>query len=103
MKDIIEYHIAGFQLTIYTRSYIVEATPENEASCGQNDDRELPHWVFHSRHAIWLSREFAPISLRAIQGERIRRNILRRLQLTMEPGKGRPAYVMRKVREMLPH
>ncbi|MCI0612171.1 hypothetical protein L0244_04195 [bacterium] len=80
MRHTIEFRIAGFQLFIYPSSFLVEVMPENRTGPRRDNFEELPAWVFHSKHAIWLTRENASNFHRALQGERIKRSILIKLQ-----------------------
>ncbi|MCI0412288.1 hypothetical protein L0222_05730 [bacterium] len=80
VKYVIEHRIAGFQLILHPGSYIVEVMPENELVSFVNQTKELPDWIFYSKHAIWLSRENTSIFQRAERGDQFKRIILSRLQ-----------------------
>ncbi|HSE40076.1 MAG TPA: hypothetical protein VLH08_04860 [Acidobacteriota bacterium] len=70
--------IEGFQLDLNHAAYLVEVTPVKNRQNEQNV-KELPDWVFHSKHAIWLTSGSAELVDRAMAGERIKQKLLQRL------------------------
>lgn len=80
MAAFVEFCVDGFLLKINRAGYLVEV---HEAAIGcdcQGELGKLPDWVFHSKHAIWLSEEGASVLIRAVRGEEIKKRLLTRWQ-----------------------
>ena len=71
-----EYYLDGFRLKVNDFAYLVEV----EINFGTNDSKvqlkDLPDWVFDSRHAIWLTVDDLPIEERATRGDQIRKKLI---------------------------
>jgi hypothetical protein len=69
--------VEEFQLELNHSALLVEVSPANGNGDVQ-DFGKLPRWVFHSKHAIWLTAGTKPIVDRAIAGEHIKHTLLQK-------------------------
>lgn len=71
-----KYCLDGYLLKVNDLAYLVEIEINRENKAGKIRLEDLPHWIFDSRHAIWLTVEDLPIKDRATHGDRIRDKLL---------------------------
>jgi hypothetical protein len=62
-------------------SYLVEVD-RNEKCDGTDNFQDLPAWIFESRYAIWLSAGEAPVRIRALEGEQIKKELMTRFAIS---------------------
>ncbi len=67
--------VQQFQLEVNDAAYLVEVSVHNGNAEGVEELNKLPGWVFQSKHAIWLSRKSGTLIDRAMEGERIRKEL----------------------------
>jgi len=72
-SDVQIFHFENFMLTIHPSCCLVVVT--NSSRDSQNKVEDVPHWVFDSKHVIWLTEEDKPILHRAQKGEAIRKRL----------------------------
>lgn len=77
MSQVHQYYLGGFLLKVNDLAYLVEIEPASEKPLHRADPSDLPDWVFHSEHAIWLTGDKIPIKDRAARGDRIRKKLKR--------------------------
>ena len=70
------YYLNGFQLTVHQESYLVYVHPWTGKAPRQDELSDLPDWILHSHSAIWLCDEDGSLYRRAIDGDRIKEQIL---------------------------
>jgi len=76
MSQIHEYCLDGFHLRVNDFAYLVEIEINPESKACNIQLKDLPDWIFDSRHAIWLTVDDLPIKDRATRGDRIRENLI---------------------------
>jgi adenylate kinase len=67
-----QFYLANAALAIYEDAYLVKVDTHKNDLHPADRLTDLPDWVFHSRNAIWLTEEDAPLSIRAQHGELIK-------------------------------
>ena len=77
MSDFRKFYISGLVLTVYDASYLVEVEQAGGDLPQNNQFSDLPEWVFRSKNAIWLAVENAPVLRRALDGEMIKKKLVR--------------------------
>jgi hypothetical protein len=77
MPQIHQYYLHGFLLKVDDFAYLVEIKPTSEKPLNKDRPADLPDWIFHSQHAIWLTDENLPIKDRAARGDRIQEMLKR--------------------------
>jgi hypothetical protein len=80
MSKIEQFHIGEFLIHVDEGTYLVEVKQTNSAPSFHTIE-DLPHWVFASRYAIWLTEGDAPIRDRAAEGERIKQRFIKQLNV----------------------
>jgi hypothetical protein len=73
MSEISKYYFKNFSLILDRDSYIVEVHPAVDDPPRRNHVEDLPDWVFHSKLAIWLTQNDAPVYERSVAGEIIKK------------------------------
>lgn len=73
-----QFRIEEFVIHVDEGTYLVEVY-QNDEDVAFQTIADLPNWVFASRYAIWLTGGDAPVRDRALQGERIKQHLLKRL------------------------
>lgn len=87
MIDALEIWLAGYCLEIYNASYLVQVTTERHKRSANTELRNVPDWVFHSKHAIWLTDEDASMLDRANHGDGIKKQLQPAYErLLVQPG-----------------
>ena len=76
MSRVNKYCLDGYLLKVNDLAYLVEIEINRENKAGKIRLEHLPHWIFDSRHAIWLTVEDLPIKDRATRGDRIRKRLM---------------------------
>jgi hypothetical protein len=76
MAEIQRFYLDQFVLTVNKACYLVEVETSTERKPVRNQLKDLPSWVFESKHAIWLKIKKANIAERAREGERIRHELM---------------------------
>jgi hypothetical protein len=71
-----QYCLDGYLLKVNDLAYLVEVEINRENKADRIRLEDLPHWIFDSRHAIWLTLEDLPIKDRAAHGDRIREKLI---------------------------
>ena len=71
-----QFCLDGYLLKVNDLAYLVEIEINRENKAGKIRLEDLPHWIFDSRHAIWLTIENLPIKDRARHGDRIREKLI---------------------------
>ena len=80
MTRIEQFRIDEFVIQVDEGTYLVEVyQKDDEVPLKTLDD--LPNWVFASRYAIWLTGGDAPVRERALEGERIKRSLMKRIEV----------------------
>lgn len=79
MSDTAQYYFEGLEIVVHLKSYLVEVRHTGNRSVPDNKLSDLPDWVFHSKSAIWFLEENAPYQRRALDGERIKRELSSRI------------------------
>ena len=74
------YVIEGFQLDINHAAYLVDVTPAKKGVKEQTV-RDLPDWIFQSKHAIWLTSGSAQLIDRALEGDRIKKKLAQKFSM----------------------
>jgi hypothetical protein len=80
MSKIERFHIGEFLIQVDEGTYLVEVD-HAASSHSFHTIEDLPHWVFASRYAIWLTAGDAPIRDRATEGERLKQQFLKQLNV----------------------
>lgn len=75
MRSVTKYCLDGYLLNVNDLAYLVEIEINRENKAGKIRLEDLPHWIFDSRHAIWLTLEDLPLKDRATHGDRIRKRL----------------------------
>ena len=75
-RSINQYCLDGYVLKVNDLAYLVEIERNCENKAGKIRLEDLPHWIFDSRHTIWLTVEDLPIKDRATHGDRIRKRLM---------------------------
>jgi len=73
MSEISKYYFENFSLILDRASFLVEVHPAVEDPPRRNHVEDLPDWVFHSKLAIWLTQNEAPVYERSVAGEIIKK------------------------------
>lgn len=76
MSDTVQLSIDEFELTVFDTAYLVEVRKTNKKSETKVEELKLPDWTFRSQHAIWLTDEKVPITIRAANGEKIKKQLM---------------------------
>ena len=71
-------YIDGFLLSIVDSAYLIKVEPANGTTGKYSSAGNLPDWIFHSVHAIWLTQDDAPLMDRAIKGDEIKHQIMKK-------------------------
>lgn len=71
-----EYHVNGFVLQVSNRGLIVRVHETQQEHHLTNQLIDLPDWVFHSHHAIWLADGRSTMYDRALAGEEIKKKLM---------------------------
>lgn len=79
MSEVCRFYWKDLVLTVYNTTYLVEVERAKEPPA-QDKLEDLPEWTLHSRNAIWLLNEDAPIVRRAMNGESIRKELLENIR-----------------------
>jgi hypothetical protein len=79
MAEIQRFYLDRFVLTVNKACYLVEVETSFDRERRVNQLKDLPSWVFESKHVIWLKDEKANIAERAREGERIRHELMQTL------------------------
>ena len=77
MAQTVRIYVNGFLLKILDSAYLVQVEPANGNTGRYASISNLPGWIFHSAHAIWLTKENAPMIDRARKGDEIKHQILK--------------------------
>jgi len=80
MTKIEQFHIGEFEIHVDEGTYLVEVC-RNHSHGSFHRIEDLPNWVFASRYAIWLEVGDAPIRDRAVEGERVKQQLLKEMNL----------------------
>lgn len=80
MSKIEQFHIGEFLILVDEGTYLVEVD-QLSSSYSFHTIEDLPHWVFASRYAIWLTAGDAPIRDRAAEGERIKQQFMKQINV----------------------
>jgi len=75
-----QFRIEEFVIHVDEGTYLVEVYKNDDEDPLQSIE-DLPNWVFASRYAIWLSGGDAPVRDRALEGERIKQDLMKRIQV----------------------
>jgi hypothetical protein len=75
-----QFRIEEFVIHVDEGTYLVEVY-RNDDEYPLQSIEDLPNWVFASRYAIWLSGGDAPVRERALEGERIKQDLMKRIQV----------------------
>ncbi len=74
-----KYYLDGLELTLDQELFLVEVQySDSLVRDAEHSVSQLPEWIFTPQLGIWLTRDGASIQERAIQGEAIRREMMRR-------------------------
>lgn len=76
MAQSARFYVDGFLLKILESAYLVQVEPANGGTARYAQPASLPRWIFQSSHAIWLTRDDAPLVDRARRGEEIKHRIM---------------------------
>ena len=74
MSSPVEFYIGNLKLEVIDDAYLVEVSFIDEPPY-QNKLRDLPEWALSSKNAIWFLQEDQPITTRAKNGDRIRKDL----------------------------
>jgi hypothetical protein len=80
MSKIEQFHIGEFLIQVDEGTYLVEVG-RTRSTPSFHTIEDLPHWVFASRYAIWLTAGDAPIRDRAAEGERIKQQFIKQISV----------------------
>ena len=80
MSKIEQFRIEEFVIKVDEGTYLVEIY-QNDEDVSIQTIEDLPNWVFASRYAIWLIGGDAPVRERALEGERIKQQLFKRIQV----------------------
>ena len=75
MAEIHSYYIGHLKLDVNPQAYLVKVSFVEEPPC-QNGLRDLPEWTLGSRNAIWFMQEDLPYNSRAVNGDKIKEELL---------------------------
>jgi hypothetical protein len=67
-----QYQLQGFTIAVHPSKKRIDVRP---CETQDKDSLKIPNWIFDSPDAIWIAEGSAPLSVRAIRGEQIRRKI----------------------------
>jgi len=70
-----EFSVKGYRLTVFEKGYLVKVSPSG-IHAERKNGVQLPEWCFQSEHAIWLTEESAPLSIRALNGDKIKQQLM---------------------------
>ncbi|HJZ11218.1 MAG TPA: hypothetical protein VJ521_03655 [Acidobacteriota bacterium] len=76
MAHTLQFQVGPFELDVNDDCYLVSVRETRSGSNHQSRYSEIPAWVFHSKHAIWLMDEESSILERATKGELIKKRLL---------------------------
>jgi len=77
MIDVMHYHVDDMLINVSPASYLV-IVQRTEGPSYLNQVRDLPDWVFTSKHVIWLTDEKLTVGERARNGEVVKRSLMNR-------------------------
>ena len=75
-----QFHIGEFLIQVDEGTYLVEVN-FTDSNPSFHRIQDLPNWVFASRYAIWLTAGDAPIRDRALEGERVKQELLKQMNV----------------------
>jgi hypothetical protein len=67
-----QYQLGGFTLAVHRTKKRIDVRP---CKIENGDSVRIPKWIFESPDAIWIADGPAPLSVRVIRGEQIKRKI----------------------------
>jgi hypothetical protein len=70
------FYLHDYELTVHNKSFLVLVSQLSNLSSHQNRSSDLPEWAFHSPHAIWLQKNNGSMIQRAMEGEKIKAELL---------------------------
>jgi hypothetical protein len=66
------YQLGGFTLAVHRTKKRIDV---RAGKIENQDSLKIPKWIFESEDAIWIADGPAPLSVRVIRGEEIKRKI----------------------------
>jgi hypothetical protein len=72
----LQYFLDGYVLTLHNKAFLVYVNHSKERLSHQDTTAALPDWVFHSDHTIWLLETDDDLYHRALDGERIKAELM---------------------------
>jgi hypothetical protein len=72
-----QYQLRGFTIAVHSSKKRIDVRACN---LEKEETQKIPSWIFESPEVIWIAEGSAPLSVRAIRGEEIKRQIRNRLQ-----------------------
>src|SRR5437867_3670480 len=91
MPESARFYVNGFVLKVFNSAYLVVVKPANGETGRYQKFSQLPEWVFRSSHSIWISDEEAPLMIRAMKGDEIKKQIMRSYENNERLSRKKPA------------
>jgi hypothetical protein len=76
MAHTLQFQVGPFELDVDNDCYLVSVRPTHNRRNPPSRSHDIPAWVFHSEHAIWLMDDGTSILERATKGELIKKQLL---------------------------
>jgi len=77
MNEKKQFYIDHMQLTVFPDSFLVQVS-RVDSPPRQDKIEDFPDWAFRSRNAIWFLQEDGPYRRRALDGDKIKQQLMQK-------------------------